>query len=366
MEGLYIHIPFCSGKCGYCSFVSFAVTPPERARYLSALEKEMAFFSGRNPETLYVGGGTPSELEPEQIKKLLLSVGRHFRPVGDFRESTFEVNPESISREKIMLLRQFGVNRISMGLQASQDSLLKTLGRRHDYAQFCRAYEDLRNVGFSNINVDIIASIPGQTEQDFEDTLSEILSLSPEHVSVYALEIEHGTAFERRGVDNRPDFARPLLESARARLREAGYNHYEISNFAKPGCECLHNLNYWDNGEYLGLGCSAASHLGGIRKTNGPVLELYCDFLEDREGQDSFSCVEKLEGKEKLGESVMLGLRKLSGMALSSELLAAFGPDFKVLQEQGLLVVENNTARLAEKAIYVSNSVFRHFVPPFD
>ena len=366
MEGLYIHIPFCSGKCGYCSFVSFASGAVQRERYLAALEKEMSYFAGHCPETLYIGGGTPSELETPQLRKLLSSVGRCFRPLPEFSESTCEVNPESISRDKIMLLRQYGFNRISMGLQASQDFLLKELGRRHDYAQFRRAYDDLRSVGFSNINVDVIASIPGQTERDFDDTLSELLSFAPEHVSVYALEIEAGTEFERRAVDNRPDFARRLLENARERLRGAGYHHYEISNFSKPGFECRHNLNYWDNGDYLGLGCSAASHMDGVRKTNGPVLELYCDFIEDREGQDSFSCVEKLEGKEKLGESVMLGLRKLSGMELSSELLAAFGEDFRILQEEGLLVLEKNTARLSEKAIYISNSVFRRFVPPFE
>ncbi|HOX23365.1 MAG TPA: radical SAM family heme chaperone HemW [Elusimicrobiales bacterium] len=366
MEGLYIHVPFCSGKCGYCSFVSFACGQRQRARYLAALEREMSFFAGREPDTLYIGGGTPSELQQEQLKTLCLCISRNFRPVSDFSESTFEANPESLDRAKIMLLRQFGFNRISMGLQAAQDRLLAALGRRHDCAQFLRVYEDLREVGFKNINVDLIAGIPDQTEKDLNESLDFLLRLAPEHVSVYALEIEQGTEFERRNVDNRPDFSRLLLETARSRLREAGYRHYEISNFAKPGHECLHNINYWDNGEYVGLGCSAASHISGIRKTNGPVLELYCDFLEDEQGRNSFSCVEKLEGKEKLGETVMLGLRRLDGMPLSAALLSEFGKDFRELQEEGLLVLENGTARLSNDAIYVSNSVFRRFVPPFE
>ncbi|NLO90918.1 MAG: hypothetical protein GX410_02835 [Elusimicrobia bacterium] len=166
-------------------------------------------------------------------------------------------------------------------------------------------------------------------------------------------------------MDNRPDFIRTLLETASSELQGAGYAHYEISNYAKPGFECRHNLNYWDNGEYLGLGCSAASHIGGVRKINGPMLDLYCKFIEE-DNSSTFSCVEKLEGKEKLGETLMLGLRKLGGMSVTREMQAAFGRDFDELESQGLLLREKDVIRLAAGAVYVSNAVFRRFVPPFD
>ncbi len=312
MLGLYIHIPFCSGKCGYCDFVSFPGKEDMHAAYLSALEREMQLYSGTTPDTLYIGGGTPTELDTQNLKKLLVLVNNHFIRVCDFPEATIEVNPESISREKIMLLRQFGMNRISMGLQSFDDGLLKAMGRRHDAARFMQAYKDLRAVGFSNINIDLMTGVPGQTKESFFSTLKQTVALEPEHLSVYGLEIGEASLFAREGVVPDEDLSRDLLDMACAELEKAGYEHYEISNFAKPGRESRHNTNYWDNGEYIGLGCSATSYLEGVRRTNAPLLELYCS-VDSNEDLPLASC-EKLSGKQKTGETVMLGLRKLGGM----------------------------------------------------
>jgi oxygen-independent coproporphyrinogen-3 oxidase len=364
MLGLYIHIPFCSGKCGYCDFVSFPDMENMHAPYIDALEREMRLYSGTTPDTLYIGGGTPTELETRLLKKLLLKISGHFIRVCDFSESTIEVNPESVSRDKIVLLRQFGINRVSMGLQSFDDALLKSIGRRHDSECFMSAYADLRAIGFDNINIDLMAGIPGQTTETFADTLARIVKLSPEHISVYGLEIGEHSKFSRENVKPDEDLSRTLLDMACEKLENAGYLHYEISNFAKPGRESRHNTNYWDNGEYIGLGCSATSYLVGVRKTNAPMLEMYCS-TQSHDDLPVSSC-EKLEGKEKNGETLMLGLRKLGGMKITEELDRDFGSALRRLADKKLIMLGDGTAKLTREGVYLSNEVFREFVPPFD
>ncbi|MDD2772195.1 MAG: radical SAM family heme chaperone HemW [Elusimicrobiales bacterium] len=364
MTGLYIHIPFCSGKCKYCDFVSFEGKEALHSQYVGAVSREMKMYAGMTFETLYIGGGTPSELSTANLKKLLLAVQEYFIRVREFAESTVEVNPESISRDKIILLHQFGMNRVSMGLQSFDDAVLKSLGRRHDAARFLSTFRDLRAVGFKNISVDLIAGIPWQGRESFAETLSKTISLSPEHVSVYGLEIGDASKFAGEGVQPDEDLARDNLETARAALEAAGYVHYEISNFAKPGFECRHNLNYWDNGEYVGVGCAATSYQGGIRKTNAPLLEHYCDAAFEDENLPLASC-EKLAGKEKTGETLMLGLRKLSGLRLTDEMLLDFGAELSKLEKRGFITLTDGTAKLTRDGLYLSNEVFRAFVPPF-
>jgi len=179
MTGLYIHIPFCSGKCKYCDFISFEGKEHIHAAYINALSNEMAAYSGMGAHTLYIGGGTPSELNVQNLKRLLVSVGEHFCPIREFEESSIEVNPESITREKIVLLRQFGMNRISIGLQSFDDGVLRAMGRRHDTERFIDAYLDLRSVGFSNINIDIIAAPPYQSRETFAATVKRVIEFNP-------------------------------------------------------------------------------------------------------------------------------------------------------------------------------------------
>ncbi len=365
MRGLYIHIPFCSGKCHYCDFISF----PDKADcvedYLDAVEKEMRFYTAIPCDTLYIGGGTPSELSAQQLRRLFKSVDDHFGPVCDFSESTFEANPESLTQDKIMLLRQYGMKRVSVGLQSFNADVLRNLGRRHTVERFLDAYLDLRQVGFTNINVDLMCAVPGQTREVFAEDLARLIKLGPEHVSVYGLQVEEGTRFAADGVAEDGDLTREYFDLARAELSSAGYAHYEISNFAKPGMESLHNLNYWENGEYIGIGCSATSYLSGVRKTNAPMLEHYCSSMLTGEDMALASC-EKLAGKEKTGETMMLGLRKLGGMSLTPDMKADFGRELASLSKRGLISLEDDRARLTEEGVYISNEVFRCFVPPFD
>jgi oxygen-independent coproporphyrinogen III oxidase len=365
MRGLYIHIPFCSGKCNYCNFTSFAGKENSYGKYIISLKQEMELLKNACPDTLYIGGGTPSELSAVQLKNLFLAIESIYRPISEFVESTFEANPESLTREKIMLLKQFGFNRVSLGLQTFDDRLLKAIGRRHDSNKFADAYIDLRSVGFENINIDVMAGIPEQSFENFNSTIDKVISFHPEHVSVYAMSVEEGTEFYKRGIECNDDLTRAMLDSAREKLLEAGFNHYEISNFAKPKKESIHNTNYWNNGEYVGIGCGASSYVEGVRKTNASILELYCASMLSGE-EVIFSCVEKLSGKEKVGESILLGLRKIAGVYLSDEMKQEFGKEITKLQQEGLLKVENDQVRLTSEGIYVSNIVFRHFVPPFD
>lgn len=365
MTGIYIHIPFCSAKCHYCSFVSFAAGKETIDRYLKALAVEMGNFAGTRAETLYIGGGTPGFMSAAQIKTLLLAVEKNFQLVREFLESTFEANPESLTRDKMMALKQFGVNRISLGLAAVQESLLKSLGRRHTFSDFSGVYRDLRSLGFSNISVDLLIGIPGQTVLHLKETLDKICAFNPEHVSVYGLEIEEKTVFWKKGVAVDGDLAREMFEITRDRLEAAGYRHYEISNFAKPCMESRHNLNYWDNGEYVGLGCGATSYLCGARRTNPSTLGLYgAPLLAGM--TPGFSSCEVLSEKEKIGETIMLGLRKMSGISLSPGMKREFGDQLLKLAAMGLIELKDESARLTRDGVYVSNIVFREFVPPFD
>lgn len=329
----------------------------------------MAHFSRRTPLslplTLYIGGGTPSELYCHQIESLFLAVEKNFGKIRNFSESTFEANPESLTEDRIKLLKRFGISRPSLGLQSAQDQLLKKLGRRHGVRDFIRTFDSLRSKGFSNINVDVMTAIPGQTLKDFEETLSLVLRLGAEHVSLYSLQIEEKTVFFKRGVKTDGDLAREMFDSTCEKLSRCGFVHYEISNFAKPGRESAHNLNYWNNGEYLGLGCGASSHIDGVRRTNPSKLDPYMKpLLEGKE--PAVSSCEKLSGKEKLGETILLGLRKLEGIALSEEIKKEFKEQFRKLNEKGLIELNSDNVRLSREGVYLGNMVFKEFVPPFD
>lgn len=365
MKGLYIHIPFCGLKCQYCDFTAFSGRRSSRDDYIKAVSAEMEHFSGFSAETLYIGGGTPSELSCPQIKALLSAVEKKYGKVGDFRESAFEANPESLTRDRIMLLKQFGIGRISLGFQAAQDNLLKTLGRRHTVSDFKNVFNDLKAVGFSNINVDLMTAIPGQTLDDFRETLSLVCSMGAAHVSFYSLQVEEKTLFHKRGIKTDDDMAREMFDFAREKLAAEGYIHYEISNFARPGMESLHNLNYWNNGEYLGLGCGASSYIGGVRRTNPSTLNLYMEPLLSGEGP-VFSAVEELSGKEKLGETILLGLRKTEGIELAAEVKKEFEKEFRKLEGKGLVELKGDRIMLTKEGVYLGNAAFREFVPPYD
>lgn len=358
MPGLYIHIPFCKQKCNYCSFASFHADAQTREKYLSALFSEMAANKGFAADTLYIGGGTPSMLTAHELEALLLHIEDNFGPVKKFAESTFEANPESLTEEKIILLKRYGVNRFSLGLQSASDAHLKTLGRVHNADMFFKAYGMLVNAGIKNINIDLIAGAPSQTLEDFKRDISLTLGLAPRHMSIYGLQIEEGTPFFTQGVLQDQLLIRAMLEHARQALERAGMKHYEISNFAAPGFESRHNLNYWQSGEYLGLGLAAASYIKGERRQNTDFLESYLN---------GAACErERLRGKAALGERTFMALRCLDGTPYTAETERHFGRDVEEMITRGLLERSGGNIKLTHEGLFLANEVFSIFVAPFE
>ncbi|HOW88952.1 MAG TPA: radical SAM family heme chaperone HemW [Elusimicrobiales bacterium] len=363
MTGLYVHIPFCRRKCGYCDFSSAAGMDALIGPYIEALGAEAArsapLFAA--PDTLYIGGGTPSLPSPEQLDSLFRTLSDRFGPVKKFFESTFEANPESLTPEKAAVLKAAGITRVSLGLQASQDRLLARLGRLASFRDFLQAFRALRLAGFDNLNLDLMTGLPGQSREDFLETLRAAIALGPEHISFYALEVHPGTPFAAEGVREDPEAAAGMFHDALPELEKAGYLHYEISNFAKPGRECAHNLNYWDQGDYLGLGTAAASHKDGRRWSNTGDVARYMTTAASASGPD-LECSETLSPQERSAERIMLGLRKTAGIELPEDIFVEFRERIAGLSARGLLEVSGRRLRIKREALYVSNAVFREFV----
>ncbi len=362
--GLYIHIPFCKRKCNYCDFASFSGQEKNIDNYLTALQQEAAQRPAHRCRTLYVGGGTPSLLSCQQLEKLITLIKQYAAPVSSFQESTFEANPESLTPEKIQLLHAAGFNRFSVGLQSFNEDELHTLGRVHTVNDFLRTWQDLRASAITNINVDLIAGLPGQTADSFQQGLHKLLALEPEHISVYGLQIEEGTPFFEQGFVCDQLLMRDLLEYTRARLIKAGYHHYEISNFAKPGYESKHNINYWRYGKYIGWGSAAASFNGRTRKQNIPNLSLYIQHLQQHQPPTAFA--ETLTGKAREGEKLMVGLRQLDGVTLTPTQHRFFDSEIRKHLQNGLLVQAGKKVKLSDEGLFLANEVFYSFVAPFE
>ncbi len=273
---LYLHIPFCVRKCNYCDFFSASGTPKEQADYVSAMIQEIQSYQELSGEyevqTIFLGGGTPSLLTPEQIEKIFTTI-YHIFSVNENAEITMEMNPGTVDIEKLRAMKAAGVNRLSIGLQSAQNEELKMLGRIHTYEEFLETWKLTEQAGFKNRNIDLMSALPGQTIESYEDTLSKVLALEPEHISAYSLILEEGTVFYdwyEKGKLDRGAWKLPSEEEEYAmgeltiqRLAEAGMHRYEISNYAKPGKECRHNLGYWDRVEYLGIGAGSSSLIKG-------------------------------------------------------------------------------------------------------
>ena len=359
MSGLYIHIPFCVSKCFYCNFVSFRTPLSLQKKYIKELCLEIK--NKKNlikPTTLYIGGGTPCILTPQLLKELFNTVENCFGPIKNFKESTFEANVESLSPSKIKLLKQYGFTRLSLGLQSPNNTYLKKIGRAHTWEHFLKIYT-LAKKDFDNINIDLIANLPTQTLKDFLNGVKKVISLKPKHISLYALEIEEGCALYQKGYTTDDDLCLKMLKKAATVLEKSGFGQYEISNFARKGARSLHNINYWQNGSYLGLGVAAASYIKGVRSTNTSDLKTYLT----QKNKMVFS--EKLTGKAKEGEKIILALRMLDGFKPTKKMLQLFKKDFDILKKQNLLVSKGNKLALSNKGKYLANQVARHFVEPF-
>ena len=374
---LYVHVPYCRHRCYYCDFNTYLLDPQGKERYLAALERELALLAAdpwleeRPLVSVYVGGGTPSLLEPQEIERLFGAVRRHFR-LAPGAEITVECNPGTLDAGRLDALRAAGVNRLSLGLQAVQDRLLAAIGRDHTWRDFLATYDRVRRAGFDNVNVDLIFGLPGQGLADWDESLDAVLALGPEHVSCYGLELHEGTPFHRWWREGRlelpgEDAERAMFDRAGERLAAAGYERYEISNFARPGYRSVHNQVYWRNGSYLGAGPGAWSYWRGERRRNRLHPAAYAGELEA--GRLPVDLREAVDADLERRETMILGLRLAEGVDE-----AAFARRFGVtpaeafpeavsrLVTEGWLVREGGRLRLSPQAVPVANSVLAWFV----
>lgn len=376
---IYLHIPFCVKKCNYCDFLSAPAGEETRAAYVDALLEEIRGFD--EPEdyevvTVFFGGGTPSILPGQAIFRIMEALREKF----SFRkeaEITLEANPGTVDKEKLSFYKKAGINRLSFGLQSADAEELKKLGRIHTWEKFLESFQLAREAGFSNINVDLMSALPGQTKESWEKTLRQVLALQPEHISAYSLIIEEGTPFyqlyekdvERRDAGEEPELIpseeeeRAMYEATGRILKEQGYLHYEISNYAKPGCECRHNLGYWQRRDYLGFGLGASTLLNPVRYKNTEDLEAYLggDF-----SKKEFFVLTK---DNQIEETMFLGLRVLEGVSkeqfreqFSCELRVVYRKELEKLEKEGLLEEEGDFVRLTSRGIDLSNPVLAEFL----
>lgn len=368
---VYVHIPFCETKCPYCDFNSFAVEGRDVDGYLDALEREfLARGVPRDPPTIFVGGGTPTVLEPERIARYLRALTAGMTPSPD-REFTVEANPGSLTAEKVAVLRSFGVNRVSLGAQSFHERHLRALGRVHGADDIERAYRLVRDGGIGNVNLDFIFALPGMTRREWAGTLDRAVALAPDHLSCYALIFEPGTEFHARraagslrALDEETELRMFRLTSRR--LARAGIERYEISNFARPGRECRHNLHYWRNGSYAGFGAGAWSFLDGERSGNERHLGRYAETVRAR--GEAVVARERLEGLQAAAEEIVLGLRTVEGVDLARvgarhgvDAIAEFRERIETLRTQRFLE-RDGRLRLARRGWRVADRVSAMFL----
>ncbi len=374
---IYIHIPFCVRKCAYCDFLSGPSDEADRELYVKLLCDEIEACKGKTEEyqvsTVFFGGGTPSVLSGKQIERIMQSLRENLQFRWD-AEITLEANPGTVSEEKLHSYKKAGINRLSIGLQSVHDEELKLLGRIHTYSEFLTTYHMARKCGFQNINIDLISAIPGQTVESWCETLQTVLALAPEHISAYSLIIEPRTPFyDMYGEDSgentqqiklpSEDDERIMYWKTKEILAEAGYARYEISNYAKPGFECRHNIGYWQRTPYLGFGTGAATLFEEKRYTNPPDIETY------RISFDNKFHGEMLSREEQMEEFMFLGLRMMQGISKTAfhemfgkEIENVYGEQICKLKDIKLLEEKADRIYLTEKGIDVSNAVFVEFM----
>lgn len=365
--GLYLHIPFCARKCAYCDFASYAGAEQWMEAYASRVLAEIGEKSGIAADiaTLFIGGGTPSLLPPRQMKSILSALRRSFSILPD-AEFTCECNPGTVTEDFLSVLRENGVNRLSLGAQACQPHLLSLLGRIHSWQQVEESVALARKMGLQNLNLDLMLGLPGQTLQDVRETLSAALSLSPTHLSCYGLIVEEGTKMHdqvEKGVWHLPDEEeeRQMYECCRETLFASGFSQYEISNFARPGYACRHNMDCWKRKEYLGLGSAACGFLSEVRYQNPPGLQAYLRGVPAEETP--------ISPEEARFESIMLGLRMTQGVSEADffrmhgiTLEECYGEKMKKPLQEGLLIRENGFLRMTRRGMDVQNRILVEFL----
>jgi len=386
--GIYIHIPFCKKKCYYCDFVSFSNLENKQTGYIEALKKEISCYDLEeyNVTTIYIGGGTPSYIDCYEIKEILDELRKRLKnnetKFSDI-EITIEVNPGTVDKEKLEVYKLSGVNRLSIGLQSTKDILLKEIGRIHTYKEFLQSYEHAKQVGFENINVDLMLGLPNQSIQDMKDSLKEVIKMEPNHISIYSLIVEEKTPIKKLIEEGELQLPEEIQERrmywyVKSMLELSGYNHYEISNFAKEGRESKHNMNCWEQKEYIGLGVAAHSYINGIRYSNVTDLDCYIkNMMELKNVKKQLQSktniiyniceVQNLEDKQK--EYMLLGLRKIQGVSITKfkekyveNPIFLFRKQMEKLTKEDLLQIDGDYIRLTNKGLDFANQVWEEFV----
>ena len=374
--GLYIHIPYCIHKCGYCDFNSHVIKQDEIDTYVDALIVEMNHYAekyspGKIIKTIFLGGGTPTTLTIYQLERILNECEKQFKVAPD-AEITIEANPATIDIGQLKSIRQTGYNRISIGVQSFDETELKLLDRAHGPEEIHSTVDRARKAGFNNLSLDLMFAIPNQSLSTWESNLRQALDKNPEHLSTYNLTIEQGTAFSKLQSNGKltmpdDDHQLELYKRTIGLLTKRGFHHYEISNFARPGKECKHNITYWKNKNTLGLGAGASSYMDGVRFKNVSLPAHYIRKVADKQAAVEHS--ESLESRQAMSETIMLGLRLLQGISIHQfekrfqiSFKNFFGNITSTLKEKELVTIEDDHLRLSKKGLFLADSVILEFI----
>lgn len=375
--GIYIHIPFCKKKCEYCDFVSFSGIENMQEEYVKALiidiKNSSKLVSDYKIDTIYFGGGTPSYIDSKYIVDILKIIKENYKVLDD-AEITIEVNPGTVDKKKLSDYKNAGINRLSIGLQSTHNRLLQLIGRVHNYDEFVSTYKLAREVGFENINVDLMLGLPTQSLDEIVSSVREIILLNPEHISLYSLILEEGTLLNEKVKKGELELTDEKLERhmywrTKQLLEQAGYKHYEISNFAKETHESKHNMNCWNQNEYLGFGLAAHSYFDNKRFSRIINLKEYIKNIQENNFEKNIVIEEEQDRESKAKEYMMLGFRKLEGISISEferifEINPLFYFRFEIskLEEEGLIEVDLDNISLTKKGLDFANLVFEEFV----
>ena len=379
--GIYIHIPFCAKKCYYCDFVSYPNMKEKQKEYVEALKKEIKSYDLQNYNitTIYIGGGTPSYIESKYIVEVLEYIKSKLNANEtkfENMEITIEVNPGTVTKEKLLDYKKVGINRLSIGLQSTNDRLLKQIGRIHKYQDFLQTYNLARNVGFTNINIDLMLGLPNQSIKDLKESIEKVISLQPEHVSIYSLIVEEGTKLYKQietGELQLPEeeLERKMYWYTKSKLELAGYKHYEISNYAKPKRESKHNSNCWEQKQYIGIGASAHSYLDNIRYCNVSNLKEYISNMENVEAdfEEKYIVNERQNLEDRKNEFMLLGLRKIDGVSIAmfkekyvENPIFRYRNSLEKLVNEGLVLIDGDMIKLTNKGLDLANIVWEEFI----
>ena len=371
--GIYVHIPFCKKKCDYCDFISYCDKGMLISDYIESVIKEIESQNIQSKiTTVYIGGGTPSYIDSKYIIKILEKIKE--KNISEDAEITIEVNPGTVTEKKLKDYINCGINRLSIGLQSTKDEILKEIGRIHEYADFLNTYNMAKKIGFNNMNVDLMIGLPNQKIIDIKESLEKILELNPNHISVYSLILEEGTSLFKKvedGVLKIPDeeLERNMYWYVKNTLELNGYKHYEISNFAKEGYESKHNLNCWNQKEYIGIGCAAHSYKNITRYSNTENIEEYINNIHKKCFEKNRIIHEVQTEEDARKEFMLLGLRKVDGVKIN-EFKNKFGDNpiylyrnqLDKLSKENLIIVDNDDIRLSNRGIDLANLVWEEFI----